>query len=165
MSWGEVIMTSRRSTWIAFSLLLISLGLLVSCTGSGGKSLTDGVLDGAAGAFGDDDGFDLISDPTEIVIDLTDPNTPVDPDTGKAFAKIDLLATALDELGAPQEGLEIEFTSTAGELESAGNPVLTDVDGLAADTLLVFEDDPESIDVTATDGTRMASITLAKPVI
>ena len=45
---------------------------------------------------------------------------------------------------------EVLFATTAGVLASGGAPVLTDDQGMAGDTLRVFEDDPDEIEVTAT---------------
>ena len=147
--------------WLGLSLSVVLIALLGSCSDSG-SSLTAEMLRGGTGV---DPGFVLAADPVEIVIDTTDPNTPVDPDTGKFLAQVALVLTALDAQEVPQPDLEIFFSSTAGTLESAGSPVLTDVDGQASDTLVVLEDDPDEIDVTASDGTRMATITLTKTVI
>ena len=148
---------------------LLGLGLciaLVALTGSCSNSDGNSLMSEALGLRGNEDpGFLLAADPIEIIIDTTDPNTPVDPDTGKFLAKISLLLTALDSAEVPQEGLEISFGTNAGLLDSDGNPVLTDVDGKAPDTLAVFEDDPDTIEVTATDGTRTATIVLTKPVL
>jgi len=100
------------------------------------------------------------------VIDLTDPNTPVDPGTGKATGEVLLTVTAEDlETDAPQEGLEVTFSAAAGTLASQGAPVLTDADGKASDTLTVSEDDPEEIEVTATDGARMETAVLVKTLV
>ena len=100
-----------------------------------------------------------------MVIDLTDPSTPTDPQTGKGFAETVLTATALDDEGIPQEGLEILFDSSGGLLASNGSPVITDAEGVATDTLTLYEDDPAEIDVAATDSTRREIIQLSLEVI
>jgi len=156
-----MITKNRLQAWLGLSLSIVLLLTLGSCSNSDGNSIAANVLGGSRGS---DPGFVLAADPTDVVIDTTDPNTPVDPATGKFLAKVDLLLTALDDQEVPQEGLEI-FFSSALPLDSAGNAVLTDANGEARDTLLVLEDDPDLIDVTATDGTRMVTITLTKTVI
>jgi hypothetical protein len=142
---------------------LASILFLASCGGSGS--------DGSAGVLGNsainaDDGFTLMLDPLELVIDLTDPNTPVDPVSGLHFGEVMLTANA-DDLATdiPQEGLEVTFSAAAGSLLSQGAVVLTDVDGNALDTLTVTEDDPGEIEVMATDGERMEVVTLIKTMI
>ncbi len=148
--------------WLGMGLCIALVALLGSCSNSDGNRLMSDTL----GLRGNEDpGFLLAADPTEIVIDTTDPDAPVDPDTGKFIAKINLLLTVLDTQEAAHEGLEIFFGTDAGLLDSDGDPVLTDANGEAPDTLVVFEDDPDTITVTATDGTRMATIILKKTVI
>jgi hypothetical protein len=50
-------------------------------------------------------------------------------------------------------------------LASGGTPILTDDQGIAEDTLRVFEDDPEEIVVTVTSGAFEATITIPKSVL
>ena len=147
-------MKRSYSILLACSLLAVSFGLLASCGGSN-NSVTANVL-----GANEEDGFTLIADPAEIIIDTTDPAALVDPGTGLVFVEIALTANTLDELEVPQEGLEVVFGTTSGNLASAGNPVLTDVNGDAPDVLTVFEDAPAQVEVTATDGIRIETILL-----
>ncbi len=149
--------------WAVLIAAFVSISFLASCGGSGS--------DGSAGVLGNsainaDDGFTLMLDPLELIIDLTDPNTPVDPVSGLHFGEVMLTANADDlETDIPQEGLEVTFSAAAGSLLSQGAVVLTDADGNALDTLTVTEDDPGEIEVMATDGERMEVVTLIKTMI
>jgi hypothetical protein len=155
-------MTKNRFQFIlATALLILAAGLLGSCTGSDGKSPTESMLGGPeSSARNAEDGFGMVADPAEITFDQTDPDAPMDPDTGLLIAEIQLTASAVDELGAPQPDLTVVFASNFGSLASAGAGVLTDVDGLASDMLTVLEDSPDEILVTATDGTRTEMLVL-----
>jgi hypothetical protein len=115
--------------------------------------------------LGEESGIELVADPAEVVIDLTDPNTPIDPDSGKAFGETALSALVTDSLGAPEVGVEVVFSSNGGTLSSEGQPVLTNDQGLATDTLRILEDDPDEILVTATVGERVQTATVTKVVI
>ena len=151
---------NRFQIILALTLLLLGAGFLGSCTGSDGKSPTESMLGGGASALDVEDGFELFADPAEILFDLTDPNAPVDPDTGLLIAKLALTAKAVDELEVPQPDLMIVFATNFGSLESAGAGVVTDMDGIALDTLTLLEDSPDEILVTATDGTRTEMLVL-----
>ncbi len=152
---------NRLHGWLGIGLCVALVALLGSCSNSDNNLMSD-----VLGLRGNEDpGFLLAADPVEIVIDTTDPDAPVDPDTGKFIATIDLLLTVLDSQESAHEGLEIFFGTSAGLLDSDGDAVLTDANGEAPDTLVVFEDDPDTIEVTATDGTRIATIILNKTVI
>lgn len=134
--------------------LVATLGFLASCSGSNSPSVSN-IL-----GTNQQDGFTLLADPSDIVIDTTDPAAMVDPTSGLVFVEIVLTANALDSMDVPEVDLEVTFATTSGTLASAGSPVLTDVDGNAPDTLTVFEDAPAQIEVSATDGTRVETITL-----
>jgi hypothetical protein len=144
-------------------LALLSMAALVlSCGSTGG--------DGAASSLRSvlssvEDGFVLAADPDEARIDTTDPNAPVDPGTGLYFTEVELTAVASDPEGNPQPDLEVVFSTSDGDLESGGDPVVTDENGMAIDRLRVFEDDDDEITVTATDGDRTDTLTLVKTVI
>ncbi len=147
-------MKTRLSVLLALSALALAAGLLASCGGSN-NPVTGNVL-----GVNEEDGFTLMSDPVEIVIDTTDPAAMVDPGTGLVFVEVGLTANALDEAEVPQENLEVVFSANSGNLTSDGNPVLTDAAGNAMDTLTVFEDAPAQVEVSASDGTRIESIVL-----
>ena len=134
--------------------LALAVGLLASCGGSN-NSVSDNVL-----GANEEDGFTLVADPAEIIIDTTDPAAMVDPGSGLVFVEIGLTANALDEAEIPQANLEVVFATDSGTVLSDGNPVLTDAEGNAMDTLTVFEDAPAQVEVTASDGTRIESILL-----
>jgi len=110
-------------------------------------------------------GITLTADPDEVVIDLTDPNTPTDPDTGKAYGDTALTAMVVDTEGQPEVGVEVVFGTTAGELASEGQAVTTDDTGKAEDSLRVFEDDPEEIAVSAVVDERIETIDVTKTLI
>ena len=147
-------MKTRIGLLFATSVVILAVGLLASCGGSN-NSVSGNVL-----GVNEDDGFTLMADPAAIVIDTTDPAAMVDPDSGLVYVEVALTATALDELEVPQANLEVVFSTSSGSVLSEGNPVLTDAEGNAMDTLTVFEDAPAQVEVTASDGTRIESILL-----
>jgi hypothetical protein len=57
-----------------------------------------------------------------------------------------------DADGEPQVGVEVTFSTTAGRLESEGQPVTTNERGLATDVLAVDEDDAGEVEITAVSG-------------
>jgi hypothetical protein len=99
------------------------------------------------------------------VIDMRDPGSPTDPGNNKRYEETNLTAVLLDDLGAPVVGAEVLFSASAGTLASGGAPVLTDDQGVATDTLRLFEDDPEEIEVTVTSGERTATTTVTKSLL
>ena len=154
----------RVSSVLAAVLLLFCTAVVVSCSGSDGRSTSTSMLGGAtASSRGAEDGFLLTADPVEVIFDLTDPNAVVDPNSGLLVVDILLEVSAVDSLGVAQPDLVIVFGTNFGSLASAGAGVMTDIGGLAGDTLTVLNDVPDEITVTATDGTRMETLVL--PVI
>jgi len=154
---------SSRPIAIAFTLLAI-LGCNTSDDpGSPMANATAGVFANRSA----EDGLVLTADPVEVVIDTTDPATPTDPaNDNKFYGETTLTATATDpETGDPQPNVELTFSSDGGMLASGGSPVMTDTNGLATDTLRLFEDDAEMIEVSVADGTRMDTITVTNTVI
>jgi hypothetical protein len=148
--------------WLAVaSLLLVALfaGCNSGSSNSGGADMMGGMLQV------EDDGLTLTADPTEIVIDLGDPGSPTDPGTGKRYGETNLTAVVLDLDMNPVFEAEVLFSTTAGVLASGGAPVLTDDQGVAGDTLRVFEDDPDEIEVTATSGDMIETITITKSLL
>jgi hypothetical protein len=142
---------------------LLTLVLLVGLVSLGGCDSSSSASRSVLAA--EETGITLTADPSEVVIDLTDPNTPTDPATGKAYGDTALTAVVVDTEGQPEVGVEVTFSSTAGTLTSEGSPVTTDDTGTATDSLRVFEDDPEEIDVSATVGDRIETITVDKTLI
>ena len=153
-------MKSKNRLSLAALGLLLAVGLFAACSDS---DPTGGVFNRSN--VNEEDGFILEADPATVVIDLTDPSTPTDPDTGKAYGETVLTATALDDEGTPQEGLEINFAAQHGKLASDGSPVATDAEGVATDTLTLFEDAPASVMVSAFDGEREEIIEVIVEVI
>jgi hypothetical protein len=140
--------------------ILASLILLTACNSDNSNgSLASATLNNKAGRV------TLQADPEKIVIDLNDPNTPIDQDSGEAYGETMLMAFIVDDMGTPEPDVEVVFTTTGGTLASESMPVLTDQNGAATDTLRVLESDPDSIDVTATAGEDSDTGTVTKIVI
>jgi hypothetical protein len=140
--------------------LLLAAGLMTACNTSDPMQSVPVANVQANMVMGDNGSLEIMADPEQIVIDANDPSTPTDPNTGKAYGETTLTAEVLDPDAVPIEGAEVLFTSTAGELASAGAPVLTDAQGQATDTLRVFEDDPAEIEATAAWDELEVSITI-----
>jgi len=155
--------TMWRKPGLVLSAALIAAGLIAGCSSDGSRDVASDILGGRLTA--EENGLSLTADPEEIVIDLGDPNTPTDPNSGKAYGETTLTATALDEQGAPLVGAELLFSADAGQLASAGSSVLTDDQGMATDVLRVMEDDPDSILVTVLEGDRSVNLTVTKRVV
>lgn len=110
-----------------------------------------------------ENGLSLAADPVKIVIDPADPNTPTDPAHGnERYGETKLTATAKDPSGAAQVGLDLTFSAAAGVLASGGQPIKTDDNGVATDTLRVYESDPATIEVSVGDGTRVTTVIVTK---
>jgi len=158
---GDPDMYRARTTWLTLALLLLAL-MVASCSSGDSNDSSAGLSSGLL----DDDGPILLdADPELVIIDLNDPNTPTDPDSGEKFGTSMLIALVLDDTGEPLPDTEVIFTTTGGTLKSEGAPIMTDKDGKAADVLQLIESDPESVDVTATVGEDADTITVTKRVI
>jgi hypothetical protein len=147
------------------TLVSLAFGALavIGCSNNPSKNPVDQItgLGGRAAV----NGLALSAVPEKIVIDPSDPNTPTDPSNGnKRYGDTALTAVAKDSSGAPQANLDITFGAAAGKLASNGAPVKTNAEGVAKDTLRVYEDDPDSIEVSAGDGTRVTTIIVTKVV-
>jgi len=149
-----------KNITVVRSLTLIVLVALVSLAGCDSSSNASKAV-----LAGQENGITLTADPNTVVIDLTDPDTPTDPDTGKAYGDTALTAMVVDTEGQPEVGVEVVFGSTAGNLASEGQPVITDDTGKAEDSLRVFEDDPEEIEVSAVVDERIETIAVTKTLI
>lgn len=146
----------------AFALTTLAV---IGCSDHG-KSFTEKLTKaGTPHAAAEDNGLSLTADPTNIVINPTDPNSPTDPNhSDQHYGESALTAVALDPTsGSPQANLPLTFTATSGTLATTG-AINTDDTGTAHDTLRVFEDSAASIDVSVTDGTRTATLTITKVV-
>jgi hypothetical protein len=148
----------------SFALALAFVAITLSCSNGSNTNPADQMT--GALFHGTDNGLSLSAVPEKLVIDPADPNTPTDPDNGnKHYGEIALTATAKDGDGNPQPDLALTFTAAAGRLASNGQPVTTNAEGVATDTLRVYEDDPSSIEVSVGDGTRLATIVVSKIVV
>jgi hypothetical protein len=143
--------------------VLIVVGTFTGCSSDSSPNLVSETLVGKQTIA--EEGLSLVADPEEIVIDLGDPGTPIDPGSGMAYGESTLTATALDEQGTPMVGVELLFSSDAGTLASGGSAVLTDDQGMATDVLRLMEDAPDSVLVAVVEGERSVSVTVTKRVV
>jgi hypothetical protein len=144
-------------------MVLIVAGVMGCNGGNGGAVLGDdpGVLPFAAGGeIPIQEGLTVGADPEAIELDPCDPETPTDPVSGKLLGKAAIGAYLLDADLLPLAGVEVTFSTSAGELESMGQPVLTDDHGLATDTLAVDEDHAGDVVVTADTADLSDSVTI-----
>jgi hypothetical protein len=155
----------RFTTLRLFTLVsLVGVALAVIGCSNNSKSPIDQVLGNPTRTA--ENGLSLTAVPDKIAIDPSDPNTPTDPNNGgKRYGESVLTAVAKDPSGAPQANLDVTFSASAGKLASNGVAVKTDAEGVAKDTLRVYEDDPASIEVSVTDGTRVTTIVVTKVVV
>jgi K319-like protein len=155
----------RLTTLRLFTLVsLVGIALAVIGCSNNSRSPIDSVLGHPASTA--ENGLSLTAVPDKIAIDPSDPNTPTDPNNGgKRYGESVLTAVAKDPSGNPQANLALTFSTTAGKLASNGAAVMTDPEGVAKDTLRVYEDDPASINVSVTDGTRTTTIVVTKVVV
>jgi hypothetical protein len=157
--------------WLALAVLM-GAAILTACSESDSGDASAGVL-----AQTVEDGLLLDADPELVVIDLTDPSTPTDPDNeDKAYHETVLTVSAYDvDTQDPQPDLEITLGSNAGMFvdpvgtggteEDDSVTVVTDENGEASATLRLYEDDPSMVVATATDGTRQETIDITLTVI
>ncbi len=101
-------------------------------------------------------GINLSAVPDTIILDPNNPLAPQDPVTHALLGSTVVSALVLDANLVPVVGEGVTFTTTAGTLAPAAQPVMTDLAGVASDTLKVASDGPSEITVTATSasGTR-----------
>jgi len=155
-------LTHRR---LPFLVVCAALAVaVIGCSNNSKTNPADQML-GTSGRLAPN-GLALSANPESIIIDPDDPNTPTDPNNGdKQYGETVLTVVATDEGGVPQVDLDITFTAAAGKLASNGQPVKTNAEGVATDTLRVYVDDPDSIEVSAGDGTRVTTIIVTKVVV
>ncbi|TFG50565.1 MAG: hypothetical protein E4H38_03335 [Gemmatimonadales bacterium] len=137
---------------LAAAALALLTGVALSCS-----SGADNVM-GTNRALVLEPGLNLLSDPATIILDPNDPSAPRDPVTQELIGSAALSAIVLGADLSPTPGVDVTFTSTAGTLGSAGQPVTTDAAGLAPDALDVSESGPSLITVTATTATETKSV-------
>jgi hypothetical protein len=148
--------------WLAAGSLI----LVAALAGCHSGSSSSGSSDLMSGMFlAEEDGLSLTADPSDIVIDLGVPGSPTDSGNGKRYEETVLTAVVLDPDMNPVIQAEVLFSTTAGVLASGGAPVLTDDQGTATDTLRVFEDDPDEIEVTATSIDMSETVTIKKSLL
>ena len=157
------------STPILGLLALACLLATMSCDGSHG---VNGVLNtttmtqfGAAGQIPIQEGLALGSDPMRLRLDPCVPNAPRDPVTGKLIGTVTIGAVVRDAALQPIPDVPVTFHTSAGSLQSNGQPVLTNANGLAKDVLLVDEDDAGNVEINAKTDTLSASLTVPVEVI
>lgn len=145
-------MRISRLPW-AIALLALLTVVSVSCQNAG----TDKVL-GVGSPQEQEVGVNLSADPEKITLDPNDPDAPRDPGTNKLIGQSVISAIVLDASLQPLVGVGVTFSATAGTLASAGQPVNTDENGRAQDTLAVTEDNAGEITVSATSGESTKSL-------
>lgn len=139
------------------STVLLGLALTAGCsTNHSGNSAQR--LVGALGIEADS-GLALSANPLFVVIDPSDTTGPTDPNhNNEHYGTTVLVATAADTLGVPQAGLNVMFSAAGGVLRSGGDTLQTDANGQAMDSLRVYPSDPDSFQVSVTDGDRVTTI-------
>lgn len=99
----------------------------------------------------------LAANPAQVTFSTTDDHKTVA-----------LSAQVLASGGFPQAGVAVTFSTNAptdtARLASNGQPVNTNSDSTARDTLTLLPDAPTSIDVTATSGSLSQKVTITKSV-
>jgi hypothetical protein len=71
-----------------------------------------------------------------------------------------IVATIVSDTGVPKKGFLVFFSADGGELASGSEPVRTDSNGNAFDTLTIDPDGPGDITVTATSTSLSDSVTV-----
>ena len=107
-----------------------------------------------------EEGVNISADPALIILDPNNPSAPRD-GSQKLTGKSAISAIVLDAGLQPVPGVQVTFTTTAGTLFSAGQPVTTDQTGLALDTLNVTEDNVGQVTVSGTSGSSTRSVVVA----
>ncbi|HQR17738.1 MAG TPA: hypothetical protein PK948_05190 [Gemmatimonadales bacterium] len=135
----------------AFTLLL---GFIASCSSD---TTGNGDMNGTARAVLEP-GINLSAAPDTVILDPNDPLAPRDPVTHALLGATTVSALVLDANLAPIVGEGVTFTTTAGTLVPAAQPIMTDAAGVAPDTLKVASDGPSEITVTATSASGTKSL-------
>jgi hypothetical protein len=145
----------RQMSSVIVALLTIACSLAtVACNGSGG---IDAVLNPTPNTmpFGSSEipiveGLAMGSDPKRLLLDPCAPGALRDPATGHLIGRARIGAVVRDASLRPIAGVAVTFRATVGTLESNGQPVLTDENGLATDVLTIDEDNARTTAVGAT---------------
>lgn len=143
------------------SLPLVAPALLALVAAACHDPSSDKVLGNGTQRAIQEEGVNISANPALIILDPNDPGAPRDPGTQKLTGKSAISAIVLDAGLQPVSGVEVTFSSSAGALFSAGQPVATDQDGLALDTLYVTEDQIGEVTVTGTSGASTRSAIVA----
>jgi hypothetical protein len=141
-------------------LALTSLALLALVTASCDNGGPDKMLGSNSALFIPEPGVNLSAVPDTIILDPNDPGAPRDPVTLKLIGSTTLSALVLDSALAPVKATPVTFSTTAGVLSPATQPINTDTLGVAQDTLAVAEDGPREITVTGVSGAFTKSMTV-----
>jgi hypothetical protein len=155
-----------------FSLILGLLALAcLLATGCDGSNGVRGVLGDTttssqpAGQIPIEEGLTMGAAPVPLRLDPCVPNAPRDPVTGKLIGTVTIVAVLRDAALQPIPDVAVTFQTSAGSLQSSGQPVLTNADGIAKDMLMVDEDDEGNVEVSATTDTLSASLTVPVQVV
>jgi hypothetical protein len=89
----------------------------------------------------------------------------VNPETPDVTEPTTIVATVLSDLGTPQEGFTVHFTTDGGTLNSNSAGVETNARGEARDVLNVGVESPATINVTAISSTLTATTKVTKTLI
>lgn len=141
-------------------LALTSLALLAFVTASCDNGGADTLLGSNSALFVPEPGVNLSAIPDTIILNPNDPAAPRDPITHKLIGTTTVSALILDAALAPVKATPVTFTTTAGTLSPAPQPINTDTLGVAHDTLAVTEDGPREITVTGVSGAFTKSMTV-----
>jgi hypothetical protein len=98
--------------------------------------------------------------PTDATIVLTAIPNPVGFSAGVTSKTVVLEARLRTADGFPQQGVTVQFTTTAGTLDP--DTVKTNVDSIATTELILAVTDPNSVDVKATSGGSTQTVTITK---
>jgi hypothetical protein len=100
---------------------------------------------------GKDDQMFLVALPPTVHVNPDDPTGPM---------TSSIVATVVNATGTPKEGLLVFFSSSGGELESSSQPVATDSNGNAYNTLTLLPGGPGDINVIATSTSLTENVTV-----
>lgn len=157
----------RRLPLIAIPIVLCVLLLTPGCSSDPSNDSNGGNGLSSLGLSLEATGSDLIvlqADPSEVVVDTTDPNAPKNM-AGQFTGTTSIEATVMDMNGGPAVGADAVFATRKGTLASGGMAVVTDDMGQAADSLEVTEDDEGSFFVGVTVGTEKQTTEVTVTVI
>jgi len=140
--------------------LIAALALCALATASCDSGGADKALGSSPSLAALEEGVNLSATSDTVILDANDPAAPRDPVTDELVGSSIISALVLDASLAPVAGAEVTFGTSDGVLASAGVPDTTDAEGLAGDTLAVWESGPREIVVTATSGAFTSTVTV-----